>query len=178
MRLRFFGYHGTSREAADAIERDGFRPSSPTTDWLGDGIYFWQDAPLRAWEWATIDKGHGPDAAVIGAAVELVTDHCIDLLDIGWHDALYVAHQALIRAYRRTGRPMPVQRGLAHRLDRAVINFLVDDLRQRGVAIRALRGAFQEGEPTFPGSAIHRRSHVQIAVRDPSLVAYLWREGR
>lgn len=50
--LQALGYHGTTLEAAKKIITDGFRPSSNPWEWLGHGIYFWQDAPNRARDWA------------------------------------------------------------------------------------------------------------------------------
>ena len=52
---------------ADIIGREGFRLSQNDYDWLGDGVYFFQDGSLRAWQWAR--ERHGDDAAVIGQAV-------------------------------------------------------------------------------------------------------------
>ena len=39
-----------------------------------------------------------------------------------------------------------------------------------GVLHDTVRGVFQEGGPAFPGSAIRRWSHVQIAVRNRSAI--------
>ena len=38
-------------------------------DWLGNGIYFWEEAPARAYEWAKWK--FEDDAAVIGAKIRL-----------------------------------------------------------------------------------------------------------
>src|SRR5579863_9508112 len=47
------GYHGTSATHAEVIVREGlFQPSENDYDWLGHGIYFWEEAPCRAWRWA------------------------------------------------------------------------------------------------------------------------------
>lgn len=48
------GYHGTRLDAVDGILNEGFRPSKNDWDWLGHGIYFWQDAPYRAESWARL----------------------------------------------------------------------------------------------------------------------------
>jgi hypothetical protein len=47
-----YGYHDTNVERASAIVEAGFKPSNNEYDWLGRGIYLWQDAPKRAWQWA------------------------------------------------------------------------------------------------------------------------------
>ena len=58
--LQVYGFHGTSIDAAEVILREGFRPSRNAYDWLGDGIYFFQDAPLRAF----VDQSEGLTVAV------------------------------------------------------------------------------------------------------------------
>ena len=40
------GYHGTTRRFAEKILRDDFVASVNEWDWLGHGVYFWQDAPM------------------------------------------------------------------------------------------------------------------------------------
>ncbi len=82
--IEIFGYHGTSQERATAILSKGFRASDNDYDWLGTGIYFFQDAPMRAKQWAT--QQHPQDPAVIYSHIQL--DNCIDLFDIGWQPLL------------------------------------------------------------------------------------------
>jgi hypothetical protein len=50
--IEIYGFHGTNIDSAKSILEKGFEQSQKRYDWLGDGIYFWQDAPERAWEWA------------------------------------------------------------------------------------------------------------------------------
>jgi len=78
--IAVYGYHGTSIERAASIMEEGYRISRNDYDWLGDGVYFWQDAPQRAWEWAT--QHHQSQAAVVGSLIQL--NDCIDLLDPRW----------------------------------------------------------------------------------------------
>lgn len=63
-------------------------------------------------------------------------------------------------------------------LDRAVINFTVDRLENENAKIIGVRAAFQEGKPAFENSALFSRSHVQIAVRDPSVIKQIWLENK
>ena len=78
--LEIYGYHGTSQTKAANILKHGFRASDNDYDWLDTGIYFFQDAPLRARQWATQQYPDNP--AVILSLIRL--DNCIDLFDIGW----------------------------------------------------------------------------------------------
>ncbi len=56
-------------------------------------------------------------------------------------------------------------------MDRLVINMAADALAQSGQPVRSVRGVFQEGRPAFPGSALYDQAHIQIAVRDSSVVS-------
>ncbi|MEX1103844.1 MAG: hypothetical protein WED87_06325 [Dehalococcoidia bacterium] len=160
------GYHGTSRAAADDILREGFRPSANSYDWLGTGIYFWQDAPRRAREWA--EANHSASPAVLEATIDLID--CLDLLDVGWQGAMQRAHTEFVAQRVRTGEPLPRQTSGAHRLDTAMLNLFVGVLEQEGATIRSVRAPFAEGGPVFPRSALSLRGHVQIAVRDRSVI--------
>ncbi len=175
--IRVTGYHGTSLQAAIAIEQQRqFRLSCNEHDWLGDGVYFFQDAPERAWEWAETHYTLFP--AVIGAHLRFHPTESIDLLDIHWTHTLTDAYDAFLGELMRANLAVPRQTSGAHRLDRAVINYAVGVLEQQGVIIRAVRAAFAEGAPVFPGSALFDRAHVQIAIRDPSLIDDLWMERK
>ena len=71
-----------------------FQLSRNDYDWLGDGVYFFQDGLLRAWQWAR--ERHGDEAAVIGAEIRLVD--CMDLLD-SWLDYEVILTKALLDEY-------------------------------------------------------------------------------
>ena len=164
-----YGYHGTSKRLAFDIRRHGFKASANDYDWLGDGVYFWQDAPSRAREWA--EQHHGEAPAVVGARMTLSPD-CMDLLDIDWWRTLEEAHTLLLAEAARTGTAVPRQRSDsgAHRLDAAVINYSTRLAETKGLRVPAVRAAFVEGQPVYPNSAIYNRSHVQICVIDPTII--------
>ena len=164
------GFHGTNVHAAGSILQRNFTLSRNDYDWLGDGLYFFQDAPARAWEWAS--SRYGSEAAVIGAVIRL-TD-CMDFLDIEWAKALTALYDAFLSQLKRGNHPLPAQTSGAHRLDRAVINYSVGVLAEQGVQVRVVRAAFIEGVPIFPQSALFDRAHVQVAVRDTMLIERVW----
>lgn len=167
------GFHGTSKESAAVIIGDGFRVSANDYDWLGTGVYFWQDAPLRAWEWAR--KIHGEEAAVVGARIKL--DGCMDLLDVGWRRYLSAAKDAFVHRWKAMGRAVPTQKGGAHWLDCAVIDFAVTEfLPSEGIYIGVVRAAFSEGDPLWESSSLYSKSHVQIAIRNLTLIREVWIE--
>ena len=167
------GYHGTNSEVADIIERDGFQLSQNAYDWLGDGVYFFQDAPCRAWEWAR--ARYGEDGSVIGAEIRIAD--CMDLLDVGWNEVISDMYDEYLKFLRNAGLSRPTQSGGAHRLDREVINYTVGVLGESGIRIACVRAAFREGRPVYADSAFFNQSHVQIAVRDTDVcIQRIWRE--
>src|SRR5689334_18304054 len=48
------GYHGCDAAIANEVMAGSLqlRPSANPYDWLGEGVYFWEHGPRRAFEWA------------------------------------------------------------------------------------------------------------------------------
>lgn len=168
-----YGYHGTTPEAAERIMDVGFLLSEKQHDWLGHGIYFFEDAPRRARQWA-IDRHKIAIPTVIG--VKLHLENCIDLLDIPWFETLRAAYEHLRARADAENLQLPSQAGKAHRLDCRVINHAVETLINGGGSIAAIRAAFSEGNAVYPESAIYDLAHVQVAVRDPTIIVDRWTE--
>ncbi len=158
------GYHGTTGAAARAVVRGGaLRVSQNRWDWLGDGVYFWEYGPVRAWEWA---RGrYGDQATVLRADITL--EGCLDLVDLRGTRRLKRAFGPFCAMLQSVGAALPRQKGKARSLDRAVINFFASEVEP---AIRTVRAAFFEGQPLWKGSGLLEEAHVQIAVRDPQLI--------
>ena len=167
------GYHGTRSTLATTILADGFKPSTNEYDWLGDGVYFFQEAPNRAREWAM--DCYAEESAVIGAEIELLD--CLDLIDTGWSELLADVYDSYLEKLKSEGIPLPRQSTGAHRLDRAVLNYAVSVLIANGIAIRSIRASFIEGSPIFPNSALFGKAHVQIVVRDTTTIRKTWIEN-
>lgn len=171
--LMVLGYHGTKRSYVTSILNNGFLPSTNEYDWLGDGVYFFQDAPNRARTWAA--DCYGSDVCVIGAEIELID--CIDLLDTGWSEFLADVYDKYLEKMKTEGISLPRQSTGAHRLDRAVLNYAVSVLNENEIIVRTIRAAFIEGNPVFPNSALFEKSHIQVVVRDTSTIKKTWIEN-
>lgn len=178
------GYHGCDLDLARQVVLDetGLTFSRNRYDWLGEGIYFWEADPRRAWEWADEREAAGKigAAGVIGAAIDL--GNCLDLLARENIELVAAAYDSLQQLKRRSGERLPRNRAArggrpADRLlrigDCEVINHLhrlIDD-GDGGVApFDTVRGVFVEGERIFPTSGFHRQTHVQVAVRRPAAI--------
>jgi len=158
------GYHGTSIERAQTILLSGqFIPSENDYDWLGHGVYFWEYAPIRAWQWAR--QMYRDRGAVVEAEIEL--GFCLDLTDSRYTKALKLAYDRIREAYANDRKPLPENKHKANRLDCLVINYLVQEII---VECDTVRAPFLEGEPVYKGSMLLTQSHIQLVVRDVSCI--------
>lgn len=65
-------FHGCSRETYEKVLYSHGELISSTNDydWLGNGIYFWENSYARVLEWAQTYKANG-DPSVVGAVLDL-----------------------------------------------------------------------------------------------------------
>ena len=79
------GFHGCDKSVVDAViaGKTELLASANDYDWLGNGIYFWENNEDRAWQWAkqlsTRKSSSVKEPAVIGAIIDL--GYCLDLTD-------------------------------------------------------------------------------------------------
>jgi hypothetical protein len=79
--------------------------------------------------------------------------------------------------YLSDGQPLPIQNSesfKAHRLDCAFLNYSVNFLSKLGQTVESIRASFVEGERLFPDSAIFDLAHVQVVIRNPTLIQTLY----
>jgi hypothetical protein len=183
------GYHGCDAAVAEKVlaGKVGLNLSTNAYDWLGEGVYFGEHGPQRAYEWAIEQARLGGakvrNPSVVAAKINLGV--CLDLLDtantrlLGWWYARFRHFM------RQNGIGMPKNRDAAgsRRGDKvlrfrdcAVIDYTVSRLADtERIAYQTVRGVFLEGGPAFPGSEIALKSHIQIAVRDRKCIAEFFR---
>lgn len=95
------GFHGCDRSIANTVINNGtpMKPSQNDYDWLGNGIYFWENNAERAFDWA-VEQSKRPNSkikipAVIGAVLDL--GYCFDLLDTHYLEELKTAYDAFVK---------------------------------------------------------------------------------
>ena len=168
------GYHGCSGETAERI-LDGVRfvSSRRAYDWLGEGIYFWEYGPFRAYEWG--ERRFEAEAAVLEATIQL--GRCLNLLDIEHQAELRSAYDRVAQLAVAQGVELPRNRDDGrYYLDQFVVEFYCRiQEEERNLPLQTIRACFPEGEPVFPDSRILSHTHVQLAVRDDSCITRLRR---
>lgn len=174
------GYHGCDRPVAEQVLAGAVRLEAQPkeSDWLGDGVYFWQDDPQRALEWARDTKGH-PDPFVIGAVLKL--GYCLDLTSRACLDFIFDAYEVLQADLAAAGKPVPQNVGLNRKRDCLTINYALTLQREsedpEHPRFDTVRGAFLEGDQLGqdPASGIWRKNHVEISVINPNCIKGLFR---
>ncbi len=177
------GYHGCDRKVGEGIlSGEGhLRASANDYDWLGSGIYFWESNPKRALEWAEFVKSdsklsaaHIHDPFVIGAIID--PGNCLDLLEPDSIRIIEESYRRFTAILSAADAPLPKnqRRGgkwAIRRLDCAVVNYAHDFRAQtEKPEFDTVRAAFEEGEPLYPTAGFHRRTHIQLCVRNPAQI--------
>ena len=184
-----FGFHACELTLAEKLVSKGgaLHQSNNPYDWLGPGMYFWENSPDRAGMYGNELKKLGKlkNPAVVGAAINL--GYCLDLLDSGSLKLLKVSYEELIKTLEAAGETVPKNtHGNIHdanhedllfrTLDCAVINFLHSQTKNnKSKQFDSVRGVFWEGAPLYPTAGFKEKNHVQIAIKNPNCVkGYFW----
>ncbi|MDR0992271.1 MAG: hypothetical protein LBL87_05155 [Ruminococcus sp.] len=142
-------------------------------DWLGNGIYFWEQNLERAWDWA---KEHKKTPAVIGAVIDL--GNCLNLCDKHCIDVLKNQYEYLKDVQEKFNVTLPKNVNVKNNsdlllryLDCAVIETLHRFNSHKGQPeYDSVRGVFLEGDPIYENSGFRSKTHIQICVRNPNCI--------
>jgi len=171
-------FHSCDRDVALAVlsGNDELRPSNNPWDWLGKGVYFWEQNPGRALEYAIesserkqFNKIPVSVPFVLGAIIEL--GNCLNLLETESLQTLGQAYTGLVNLMTEYNQPVPVNKGNNRALDCAVIEYIhTSNIIEQKVPYDTVRCAFPEGSEAYPGAAITSRLHVQVCVLNPECI--------
>ena len=188
-----FGFHGCDESVRDRLlnRPDEIIFSKEKYDWLGHGMYFWENNHERALQWAEEKKARGriKSPAVIGATLFL--GHCCDFLDAKYLRLLKTYFDAMVIANVAMGEKLPQNKDLPHdkhkdkilrELDCAVIEYMhgrvsyktQSEVQTKGFSdskiFDSTRGVFTEGGPVFTGAGILEKNHIQVCIRNPNCI--------
>lgn len=168
------GFHGTDETIVRAVVNGEteLQASANKYDWLGNGIYFWDNSPSRALQWAEqLSRRPGStirQPAVLGAILDL--SYCLDLLDyrnLRLVKSGYLTLQANVAA---RGETLPTNFNtsdlLQRKLDCAVLESLHETMREADSrSFDSVRGVFWEGKELYPNAGFREKDHIQICIR-------------
>ncbi len=148
-------YHGTSNENAKKICRDGFIASCGEKQFLGDGIYFYENSLKHAQNWAE-RYFKGEPIAIIKAQV--VLGRCLDLNNWEHRNLIVDVKERLI------------SRGHKESTDAAVINFIAKNFNPKIDTVRACYVQPKYGN-LFPGSKFYSYSQLILCVKNKNNIS-------
>ncbi|MDH1337351.1 hypothetical protein N5D77_24010 [Comamonas thiooxydans] len=174
------GFHGTDQKTVTDILNDPkghLNSSANVHDWLGGGIYFWENDPIRAlqfskermkWKGVTDKK-----PAVIGAIIDLGL--CLNLSEQKALEELRVAYGVLKDDFELFGEDLPVNapdgKLWSRNLDCLVIDRLHKLRENFGMTkYDSVRSSFKEGKEVYAGTEFQMKNHIQIAVRSTACI--------
>ena len=152
-------------------------------DWLGNGMYFWENNRQRALEFAQELKKaprQGQQSiktpAVLGAVIDM--GFCLDLLDTEYLKLLQQSYKALYKSYKNLGLKLPANKSiggskdlLLRKLDCNVIETLhLIRNRSSHQSFDSARGVFIEGNPLYANAGFNEKNHIQICIRNPNCI--------
>lgn len=181
------GFHGCDLDTYKKVlyKHESIKKSNNSYDWLGNGVYFWENSLDRAKDWAESNcyrynkkypHKKQKEPAVIGAVISL--GHCLDLTDYGSAAILKLGYEILKFDFANSRQTLPVNKNvkgnddlLLRELDCAVIERIHqynNECNKR--PYDSVRGIFVEGEPVYQNSGIMSKTHTQLCIRNPNCI--------
>lgn len=164
------GFHACEREIGEDIlcGEKGFKASENDFDWLGHGMYFWENSPHRAESYARELKEVRKklkNPIVIGAVINL--GYCFDLLESHSLNVLKAQYDAMIKVYHAANIEAPKNEAaygkdidrLLRKLDCAVFQFMHSEMKKNEEkAFDSVHGAFWEDSELYPSAGFKEKT--------------------
>lgn len=176
------GFHGCDKSVVSRVVEHGvpMGASNNAFDWLGHGLYFWENNLDRARQWAesgnarTRNKIETP--AVLGAVIDL--GFCLNLTDSRSIELLKRQYEIYRKQNELAHLPLAENKDtkgnedlLLRYLDCAVIESLHVTMKEENEKeFDSVRGVFVEGQPIYPNAGFREKTHIQICVRNPNCI--------
>ncbi|MDE5886079.1 MAG: hypothetical protein K2H46_00665 [Muribaculaceae bacterium] len=170
------GFHGCDEDIARKVilNRTELVPSRNAYDWLGSGIYFWENDSTRAWEFA---KQKYENPCVIGAVLNL--EYCLDLSTRNGIDRVRFAWEHLVRPNYELGLLKSNKPGRKGENGELMLRFLdcyvIESLHKMNKdfgweEFDSVRAPFWEGEEIYPTAGFFNKNHIQLCIRNTDCI--------
>lgn len=177
-----FGFHGCDRSLCDSLvnnKRKTLNYSENKYDWLGKGMYFWENDPKRALDWAKMLQKQAQNSsqkivtpAVLGAVICL--GNCLDFTEQENLQKIKEHYYNLKNEAEEKGIELPTNSGgkdkYKRTLDCLVINSFISIQKQKGIEYDSVRGVFFEGDELYPSAGFREKDHIQISIINPNCI--------
>ena len=184
-----FAFHGCDRSLCDSLvnnKRKTLNYSENKYDWLGKGMYFWENDPQRALDWARMLQKHNQNStqhikepAVLGAVICL--GNCLDFTEQENLIRIKKHYNELKEKAEEKGIALPQNSGgkdlYKRELDCFVINSFIKIQKELyDNEYDSVRGVFFEGNELYPTSGFREKDHIQISIINPNCIKAFFKE--
>jgi hypothetical protein len=183
------GFHGCDLKVRNLIVsgEQEIKASHNDFDWLGHGIYFWENSIARAEEYANYlkkhpNRSHNPikKPSVVGSILDL--GFCLDLTDFRSLTLLKIAYKIVIETYKKSGFVIPENTSggsnsdlLRRELDCAVIETLHLTRQKNNLEpYDSIKAVFWEGRELYPKAGFKEKNHIQLCIRNRNCIKGLF----
>ena len=176
------GFHGCDEDDQTQLINNlkNFKNSQKNFDWLGHGMYFWENNDKRAIDWALSKQkaGNLNNPTSVGAVIDL--GYCLDLMDSSGIETIKRYYNILKENTKIEGLSLP--QNINHPkvsgndktlryLDCAVIELLHSEIKKAGEKeFDSVRALFIEGQPIYEDAGFYNKTHIQICIRNPNCI--------
>ena len=172
-------FHGCDLEVCKNVlnGKSQLNQSENEYDWLGNGIYFWENNLKRAWQFANELKDNPrkgkaviSQSAVLWAVIDL--GDCLDLIDSEYLDLVKDSFYSTELSYQAIGMKLPDNRKANNSTDFLLRNLdclVIESLHKKRLPLSfdSVRGVFWEGEELYHNAGFKEKYHIQICIRNP-----------
>jgi hypothetical protein len=172
------GYHSCDKEVGLKVLNglDTLNKSDNPWDWLGEGVYFWEQNPYRALEYSIevskgkqINKKKINTPFVLGAIIEL--GNCLNILEPQSIKLLFESFKSFEKIHKETNKDLPINKGNNRALDCAVIKYIHQSIsKTNSQPFDTVRSLFDEGIEVYKGASFTTRNHIQVCVTNLSMI--------
>jgi hypothetical protein len=176
--FQIIGYHSCDMKVGMAAINGTLelKHSENKWDWLGWGVYFWEQNPEKALEYAikcAIGKqtfsGDIQTPFVVGAIIQL--GHCLNLTEPESLRIVKEAYLELDKTMKQGGKSIPKNKDANRQLDCAAIqNIHISNKKQAITEYDSVRSPFHEGTPLYETSNFTHGLHIEVCVRNTDLI--------
>ena len=179
------GFHGCDAAVREELVtgKSSIKKSQNDYDWLGHGMYVWDNDPERALQFAQFKKEHpqkGKENIVHPCVVGVIINpgFCLDLMSTSSLALLKAGYEILVANIEKSGRELqknkPLKGGedlIFRYLDCAVIETLHAFRNENGLGpFDSVRGVFWEGKDLYENAGFKEKNHIQICIRNPNCI--------
>jgi hypothetical protein len=175
------GFHGCDKKTAQKIinGREEMKPSTNPYDWLGNGIYFWENDYDRALEFAkernikNIEEPFVIGAVLnLGNCLDLTTRKSLRILKASYDVLQSTADNANLSQIRnKVGKGAITGDIRVRNLDCYLIESIHKFNDENHIApYDSVRAGFWEGDELYEDAGFREKNHIQICIRNPQCV--------